>query len=363
MPRADQETCPTLEVNGKKIGLEYPTYFIADIAANHDGSLTKAKELIHLAKEAGADAAKFQHFRAAKIVSQYGFDTMTQQLSHQAKWKKSVFQVYEEASVPWKWTPELKAECDKAGIDFFSAPYDIEAIDMLDAYMPCYKIGSGDITWAEALKRIASKGKPVFLATGASSMDEVEAAVKWITEINPDLCVMQCNTNYTGSLENFKYIQLNVLKSYAKRFPDLVLGLSDHTPGHATVLGAVALGARAIEKHFTASRKQEGPDHGFSMEPADWREMVERVRELERALGTESKKVEGNEHDTVYIQRRCLRAARDLKAGEVLDRDSFEALRPVKPGALLPQDIDWVVGKTVKKSIPKGEALSREFFA
>ena len=135
---------------------------------------------------------------------------------------------------------------------------------------------------------------------------------------------MQCNTNYTGSLENFKYIQLNVLKTYRAMYPDMVLGLSDHTPGHATVLGAVALGARMIEKHFTDDINREGPDHAFSMDPHTWREMVNRTRELENALGNGVKKVEENESQTVILQRRSIRLVRDLKEGSLLNANDLE---------------------------------------
>ncbi len=350
---------PVIRVQGRAIGIGHPTYFIADIAANHDGDLGRAKELISLAAAAGADAAKFQHFRADKIVSKRGFESMGGAVSHQAKWKKSVYQAYVDASVPWDWTEELKKQCDREKIHFFSAPYDFEAIDMLDRWMPAYKVGSGDITWHEALARMASKKKPVFLATGASTMAEVEAAVAAIRAAEPTtpLCLMQCNTNYTGSLENFKYIHLNVLKAYARRFPDAVLGLSDHTPGHATVLGAVALGARAVEKHFTHDRKAEGPDHPFSMEPADWRDMVGRTRELEAALGSEEKTVQENERETVLIQRRCCRAARDLAPGETIKAEDIVVLRPVKPGSAIPPEAGKLVGRKLKTAVPKGEAL------
>ncbi|MBG0787064.1 MAG: N-acetylneuraminate synthase family protein, partial [Anaerolineaceae bacterium] len=162
-----------LKIGNHLIGKQHPTYFIADIAANHDGSLERAKLLIRLAKEAGADAAKFQNFQAPKIVSDYGFTHMNSQVSHQAKWKRSVSEVYASASVPFDWTPILKETCDEVGIDYFSSPYDFEAIDMLEAYVPAYKIGSGDITWIEACERMASKGKPVLLATGASTIGDV----------------------------------------------------------------------------------------------------------------------------------------------------------------------------------------------
>src|SRR5205807_3439233 len=217
------------------------------------------------------------------------------------------------ASLPWEWTPALKAHADEMGITFFSAPYDLEAVEMLDPYVPAYKIGSGDITWHEILKKIAEKKKPVILATGASTLKDVDRAVAYIRSINPCVSLLQCNTNYTGSDDNFDHIHLNVLNTYRIRYPDLVLGLSDHTPGHAAVLGAVALGARIIEKHFTDDRRRDGPDHPFSMTPATWETMVHRTRELERALGSTEKVVCGNEEDTVVVQRRCLRAARNLK--------------------------------------------------
>ena len=339
------------------IGEKYPTYFIADIAANHDGDLERAKLLIKLAKDAGADAAKFQNFSAPKIVSDFGFKSLGGQQSHQSKWKKSVFEVYTDASVSSYWTPILKEECDKIGIDYFSSPYDFEATDMLDAFVPAYKIGSGEIDWIEALERMASKGKPVLLATGAATIGEVQKAVHAIQAINKQLVLMQCNTNYTADPDNFNHIHLNVLKTYAVMFPDVVLGLSDHTHGHATVLGAVALGARVIEKHFTDDNSREGPDHKFAMNPRTWADMVENTRQLEKALGSADKHVAGNEVDTVVIQRRCLRAARDLKAGEVLTREMVDVLRPATPGAILPDQIQKVIGMKLLVDAPYGKEL------
>ena len=340
------------------VGEKHPTYFIADIAANHDGELKRAKLLIRLAKDAGADAAKFQNFQAPKIVSDYGFKSLGGQQSHQSKWKKSVFEVYQDASVPFNWTPLLKEECDKVDIDYFSSPYDFEAVDMLEQYMPAYKIGSGEIDWIEALERIASKGKPVLLATGAATIGEVQRAVHAIQAINKEIVLMQCNTNYTASIENFKHIHLNVLKSYALMFPDVVLGLSDHTPGHATVLGAVALGARVIEKHFTDDTTREGPDHKFAMDPLCWADMVDNTRKLEQALGSAEKAVAANEIDTVVIQRRCLRAAKDILQGEVLTREMIDVLRPATPGAIFPDQIGKTIGMKALVDIPAGKELS-----
>ncbi len=346
-----------IQIGKRLVGLKHPTYFIADIAANHDGSLERAKQLIRLAKEAGADAAKFQNFRAPKIVSDYGFKSLGGQKSHQATWRKSVFEVYQDASIPFEWTYELKAVCDEVGIDYFSSPYDFEATDFLVPYMPAIKIGSGEITWHEALEHIARKGLPVILATGASDIGEVAAAVRLILSINPQLVLMQCNTNYTASLENFNHVHLNVLKTFGLMFPDVVLGLSDHTPGHAAVLGAVALGARVIEKHFTDDNNREGPDHKFAMNPDTWAQMVENTRQLERALGSADKFIAENEQETVVLQRRCLRAARDLPAGTVITREDLDVLRPAPRDAIMPYDIPRVLGKRLIVDKVAGQEL------
>ena len=346
-----------LKFGERTVGAASPVYFIADIAANHDGDLNRAKALVRLAKEAGADAAKFQNFKAEKIVSDYGFRNMGGRQSHQASWRKSVFETYRDVSVPDAWSSELLEECDKVGILYCSAAYDFEAIDYLDRYIPIYKIGSGDIDWLEALERVAKKGKPVLLATGASTLEDVTRAVETITAINPRLVLMQCNTNYTASLENFDHIHLNVLKDYARRWPDLILGLSDHTPGHATVLGAVALGARGSEKHFTDDNTREGPDHKFAMNPRTWEEMVVNTRRLERALGSEIKRVNPNESETRVIQRRCVRAARDLSAGETITREMLDVLRPAIPGAVKPNEIEALIGLKLKTDLPFGKEI------
>ena len=346
-----------IKIANQLIGPNHPTYFIADISANHDGEIDRAVQLIRQAKEAGADAAKFQNFRAPQIVSDYGFKALGGQLSHQAAWEKSVFEVYADASIPFEWTPILKEACDEASIHYFSSPYDFEAIDMLDPYVPAYKAGSGLITWIEAMVTMAGKGKPFFMATGASDLGDVVRAVRAVQAVNDQIILMQCNTNYTASLENFKYIHLNVLKTYANLFPDVVLGLSDHTPGHATVLGAVTLGARVIEKHFTDDNSRVGPDHPFSMTPETWRDMVDRTRELERALGSTDKFVAENEQDTVVVQRRCLRAARDIQAGETLTREMIDVLRPATPGAILPYEIEAAIGTRALTDLPFGKEL------
>jgi N-acetylneuraminate synthase len=184
--------------------------------------------------------------------------------------------------------------------------------------------------------------------------------VRTVLAVNRQLVLMQCNTNYTGSIENFRHINLNVLKTYAARYPRVLLGLSDHSPGHATVLGAVALGARVVEKHFTDDNGRAGPDHGFAMNPATWREMVQRSRELEAALGDGIKRVETNEQETAVLQQRCLRARRDLPAGKVLTMDDLEALRPAPAGAARPHELSALLGRRLRVARAYGDALALE---
>lgn len=352
-----------IKIENKIIGDQSQVYFIADIAANHDGDIERAKELIWLAKKSGADAAKFQHFKAETIVSDRGFKALEGKGgSHQASWKKSVFEVYRDASVSESWTKILFEECEKADIHFFTSPYDLNLVDHVDPYVPAYKIGSGDVTWSKMLKYIASKNKPYMLATGASDLQEVIKAVTLCLEINRQFVLMQCNTNYTASLDNFNYINLNVLKKYKEIFPDCILGLSDHTPGHSTVLGAVALGAKVVEKHFTDDNNRLGPDHTFAMNPKTWREMVDRTRELELALGDGVKRVEGNELDTVVLQRRTLYASSELKAGHKLSNQDFVALRPCPVGSLDLDMQDSLVGRVLRNPKNYGERFTEDDF-
>ena len=348
---------PELEIDGVKISLNRKPYFIADIAANHDGHLTKAKDLIHLAADAGAHAVKFQHFSADSLVSDQGFRNLGGSFSHQKSWKKSVFEVYKEASLDLSWTAELHSTAREAGVTFLSTPYSIELAQHINPFVPAFKIGSGDLNYHEIIRFVSSTGKPWLIATGASTMQEVVSAVD-ATGSNPSGVIMQCNTNYTGSADNFKYINLNVLKSYGRQFPNLLLGLSDHTGGHSTVLGAIALGARVFEKHFTDDITLDGPDHAFSMTPATWSEMVERSNELFDALGVEDKKVEDNEVETVILQRRCLRAARDIVPGERISEDNLIALRPAPRESISPNEMGDVLGRTAKCLIRQGSELT-----
>lgn len=340
---------------GTKIVDNNSLYFIADIGANHNGSLEKAIDLIHLAKEAGADAAKFQNFQADKIVSKVGFDSMKEKFSHQAKWNKSVFDVYKEASISKDWTNILKEECAKVGIDYFTSPYDYESVDLVDPYVDLYKIGSGDITWLDIIDYILDKNKPVLIATGASSYEDVSRVMAIALKKTNEIVLMQCNTNYTGSSENYDFCNLNVLKQFSVDYPNTVLGLSDHTAGHATVLGAIALGARVIEKHFTDDNNQIGPDHGFAMNPQSWKDMVDRSHELLSALGDGVKVVERNEEQSRIVQRRCLRAAENFKKGHIIGQNDLIALRPISEGGFEPYEKVKLIGKQLLEDIDAGD--------
>jgi len=345
-------------IGDREICAGAPAVFIADIAANHDGDLGRAKDLIFWAREAGADVAKFQHFMADRIVSDVGFsDDSVGKVSHQASWRKSVSEIYDQYHTRREWTDALVETCREAGIQFMTTPYDVEAVRMFREIVPAYKVGSGDITFTGLLTEIARQARPVLLATGAATMAEVEEAVATCLVENPALCLMQCNTNYTGSIENFRYVNLRVLETFARRWPGMPLGFSDHTPGHSAVLGAVMLGATVIEKHFTDDNSREGPDHGFALNPVTWRAMVEAVREVESARGDGVKRIEPNEQQTVVIQRRALRAVDPIAAGTRLTEAHLEALRPCPPDAVAPNCLGRVLGRTVREAMPRGKEL------
>ncbi|GEM_PF-76609 len=382
-----------LPIGERKIGLNHPTYFIADIAASHDGDLEKAKDLIISAAEGGATAAKFQNFEARTIVSDYGFRALGQQQSHQASWSKSVYDVYDEAALPVEWTQTLKETCDKVGIDYFTAPYSAELTDAVAPYVAAWKMGSGDITWHDQIRKMCSDGKTFMMATGASTMDEVHGAVAAARACQDHFVIMQCNTDYTANLQEneeernkrFQSINLRVLETYAREFPFCILGLSDHTHGADTVLGAVGVfDARVIEKHYTLDNNAEGPDHPFSMNPASWAGMIKQTHALEKeitqdmtfeqrietvghyvtdknaltlSLGDGIKRVEDNEKQTVVLQRRAMRAVKPLKAGHVIEAADFFPLRPAPQGSVAPYQFTPFIGKTLTRDIDEGDCL------
>ena len=350
-----------IRINKIIISENSPTYFIADIGANHDGSLLRAKKLIRLAYKAGANAVKFQHFKAETIVNKEQFDKK-KKTAHQSRWKSSVYEVYKKASINNEWNNELKRECKRYNIDFLTSPYDLDYVDAVNKFIPAYKIGSGDITWKEILTKIAKKNKPVLLATGASTLKDVIFACKVILKINKKVVVMQCNTNYTSDEENFKYINLNFLKNLKVKFrKKIILGLSDHTPGYATVLGAITLGARVIEKHFTDDNSRVGPDHKFSMNPKTWSEMIKESRRLEKALGNGVKKIEKNELESYFVQRRSVYSLKNLKKGQILNKNDLICLRPYIKNSISPDIIDKFYGRKIKKNIAINSIIKKKW--
>ncbi len=341
-----------IRIGDRMIGTDYPTYFIAEIGGNFDGSMEKAKRLIDVAKGAGADCAKFQTFTAETIVSEGGFSKMTLKGVH-GTWGKTVSEVFKDVEFPMAWHKEVAEYCQKVGIDFSTSPYFKEAVDLCaEMKLPFIKIGSGEITWLEMLEYIASKGLPVMLATGDATMAEIDEAVRAIEKTgNKDLVLMQCITNYPSKIES---ANVNVLKTYQNAF-DCLTGYSDHSPGHVVALASVILGGRVVEKHFTLDKHDKGPDHPHSMEPDEFKFMVDSIREVERAMGSTRKEVVEEESETVFVQRRCLYAKRDLKKGQVLTEADIDVLRPAL--GIPPKFKRTIIGKTVNKDIPARDPL------
>lgn len=341
-----------IKIGNKIIGDTHPTYFIAEIGANFDGSIEKAKHLIDAAKKAGADCAKFQTFSTPRIVSEGGFSHMQLKGVH-GSWGRTVSEVFKDAEFPVAWHKEIADYCKVVGIDFSTSPYFKEAVDLcVDLDVPFIKIGSGDITWLEMLDYIACKGKPVMLATGDATMSEIDEAVRTIEATgNKDLVLMQCITNYPSKIES---ANVNVLKTYQSAF-DVLTGYSDHAPGHVVALASVVIGGRVIEKHFTLNKTDKGPDHPHSMEPQEFRFMVDSIREVERAMGSTRKEVVAEEGETVYVQRRCLYAKQDLKKGHIMTSEDIDILRPAL--GIPPKFKPMIIGKECKEDIVKGQPL------
>lgn len=345
------------KIGNKWVGENHPTYFIAEIGANFDGSIEKAKRLIDAAKEAGADCAKFQTFTADTIVSEGGFSRMTLKGVH-GSWGRKVSEVFKDVEFPIEWHKELADYCDKVDIHFSTSPYFKEAVDLcVDLKVPFIKIGSGEITWLEQLEYIASKGIPVMLATGDATMSEIDEAVRTIQKTgNKDFVLMQCITNYPSKLDS---ANVNVLKTYQSAF-DVLTGYSDHAPGHVVALASTVIGGRVIEKHFTLDKTDKGPDHPHSMEPHEFKFMVDSIREVERAMGSTVKEVVEEEGETVYVQRRCLYAKRNLGKGQIITEEDIDVLRPAL--GIPPKYKSIIVGKECKENIEQGQPLFWENF-
>lgn len=338
-----------IKIGSRLIGTGHPAYIIAEIGANFDGDIKKAKHLIDAAKESGADCAKFQSFLADKIVSGKGFASMQLKGIH-GSWGRPVDEIFKEVEFPREWHKEISDYCKKTGIDFSTSPYDFEAVDLcVELDVPFIKIGSGEITWLEMLEYIAKKGKPMILATGDSTLSEIDEAIRTIQSTgNNQLILLQCITNYPSKIES---ANINVLKTYQTAF-NILTGYSDHSPGLVVALGSVALGACVIEKHFTLYKKDKGPDHPHSMDVTEFKTMVNCIRELEAAMGSTRKLVVEEEGETVIVQRRCLYANKDIVMGSVLKKEDITELRPAL--GIPPKYKNIVVGKKVNVDIKKG---------
>ena len=330
------------------------TYFIAEIGSNFDGSKERAESLIELAAESGADAAKFQAFSAESIVSKVGFDGL--KMGFQSDWKKSVYQTYKDAALPREWIPDLASCCEEHGVEFLCTPYDLDAIEILEEVgVPAYKIGSGDITWHSFIKSVANTQRPVILATGASTLGEVEQAVEVIRSTGNDrLVLLQCITDYPSGFES---ANLRAMRTLQQAFATPV-GYSDHTPGSVVPLGAVSIGGRVIEKHFTDDTSRDGPDHSFAMDPNAFGEMVSEVRSLEAALGSFQKTLYNTETDSVILQRRCIRANRSIAEGQTIAEEDLICLRPAPPDSIPPYESHRIVNREAQRDIDRGEHIT-----
>ncbi|HBS47693.1 TPA: flagellar biosynthesis protein FlgA [Candidatus Dependentiae bacterium] len=346
-----------IKIGNRFIGEGYPSYVIADIGANFDGSIEKAKKLILAAKESGADCAKFQSFKSKSIVAGKGFSKMQLKGIH-GSWKKPIEEVFRDAEFHRDWHDEISDFCKHVEIDFSTAPYDFEAVDLCEKLnVPFIKIGSGDITWLEMLEYIARKNRPIFLSTGDATLAEVDEALRVIEfSGNMNIVLLQCITNYPSKIEN---ANINVLKTYKTAF-NILTGYSDHAPGPVVALGSVALGAVVIEKHFTLNKSDSGPDHAHSMDPSDFKTMVDYIRQLESAMGTTRKMVVEEEKETVIVQRRSLYAKRYIPKGKIIDREDLVELRPAL--GILPKHKTEILGKIAKIEIEEGSPVYWECF-
>ena len=270
------------EIGGKKIGNGYPTFVIAELSANHANDFDIAVETIKAMKDAGADAVKFQTYSPDTIT--IDCDKEDFQIKQGTIWDGQVlYNLYEEAYMPWEWQPKLKEIAEELGLIVFSSPFDFTSVDFLeDMDVPAYKIASYEITDIPLIKYVASKGKPIIISTGIATIDDIELALKTCYDVgNNQVSLLKCTSSYPSPLDE---INLKTIQDMDERF-DAVIGLSDHTMGISVSIAAVALGANIIEKHFILDRNMDSADAEFSMEPHEFKMMVDGIRNVEKALG------------------------------------------------------------------------------
>ena len=343
----------TININGRIIGDGEPAYIIAEMSANHAGSMERALEMIHVAKEAGADCVKIQTYTA---------DTMTIDCHNEyfniekGTWEgENLYSLYQKAYTPWEWQDKLRDEADRVGIDFLSTPFDNTSVDFLEKLgIGFYKIASFELVDIPLLEYIASKNKPIIMSTAMGTLEEINEAVEGIYSTgNRQLALMKCSSAYPAKSEE---MNLSTICDMKKRF-GVPVGLSDHSMGAFSASTAVALGANIIEKHFCISRAIKNPDSTFSMEPDEFRDMVNQVREVEKAMGKVNYGVTKQEESNTGF-RRSLFVVKDIAAGEKLTPENIRSIRPAY--GLKPKYYREVLGKTARHDISRGTPLSFE---
>lgn len=326
-------------------------FIIAELSANHNNDFEIAVKTIEVMAEAGADAVKVQTYTADSL--SVDVDNKYFKPKESGLWEGCrPYELYEEASMPYEWQPKLQQVANDLGLEFFSSPFDKEGVDFLESLsVPKYKIASMEITDIPLIKYAALNSKPMIISTGIAEIKDIELAVKACREVgNEDITLLKCTSDYPATIED---ANLLTIPDMQQKF-GVKVGVSDHTMGSTVPMVAVSLGAKVIEKHFILDRSFGGPDADFSMEPKEFANMVDQVRQVEKALGTVSYEV--NEEDK--LRRRSLFITTDIKKGQTI---TSENMRSVRPGhGLNPKYYNEVIGKRVKKNVEKGTPLSWE---
>lgn len=340
----------SLEINGRRVGAGFPTYIVAEMSANHGQNFEQAVKILKAAKEAGADAIKLQTYTPDTITIDCNNEYF--QIKGTVWDGRTLHELYSEASTPWEWQPKLKKLANDLGLDFFSSPFDRTAVDFLEELsVPAYKVASFEIVDIPLIEYIARKGKPMIMSTGMATLSELDEAVQAARKSGAtQIALLKCTSAYPAPLEE---MNLRTIPHLADAFHVLV-GLSDHTLGIAVPAGAVALGACIIEKHFTLSRSIPGPDSEFSLEPQEFKAMVEAIRAVEKALGKVHYGLSEQEAKS-QVFRRSLFVVKDVKAGE---RFTAENVRSVRPGyGLHPRYLREIIGRRAAREIKRGTPL------
>jgi len=340
-----------IQISSRKIDQNKSTFIIAELSANHLQNFDLAVDTIKAMKESGADAVKLQTYTPDTIT--IDSDNEYFQIDQGTSWDgKTLYQLYQEAYTPWEWQPKLKEIAEELGLICFSSPFDKTSVDFLEEMnVPAYKVASFEITDIPLIEYIASKGKPVIISTGIATLADIEEAVNACRRMgNNQIALLKCTSAYPAPFEESN---LRTIPNLADTF-NTVVGLSDHTLGISAPIASVALGARIIEKHFILDRKMGGPDAAFSMEPDEFRSMVEAVREVEKALGTVNYDLTEKTRKSREFSR-SLFAVEDIKAGESLTEEN---VRSIRPGfGLHPRYLEQIIGKKVRNDIKKGTPL------